>query len=58
MEDLSLYKKKNQPEANLKVGDFVIYSGLNKELSPINVCQISKVIEVIKGKMEINKQGR
>ena len=50
VEDLNLYKKKNQHEANIKVGYFVIYSGLNKEMSPIKVYQIGKVTEVIKGR--------
>ena len=50
VEDLNSYKRKNQIEAKVKVGDYVIYSGLNKEMSPINVYQICKVIEVIKGR--------
>ena len=50
VEDLNLYKKKNQSSRQIVVGDYVIYSGLNKELSPINVYQIGKVVKVIKGR--------
>ena len=45
-----MYKRKNQQSADIKAGDFVIYSGLNKEISPINVYQICRVIETIKGR--------
>ena len=45
-----LIQEKDQHEANIKVGDFVICSDLNKEMSPINVYQICKVTEVIKGR--------
>ena len=50
VEDLNLYKKKNQHEANIKLGYFVLHSGLNKEMNAINVYQICKVIEVIHGR--------
>ena len=50
LENLNLFKKKNQHAANIKVGEFFIYSGLNKEMSPINVYEICKVIGVIKGR--------
>ena len=50
VEDLNSYKKKNQHEANIKVGGFVMYSGINKEMCPINVYQICRVIDVIKGR--------
>ena len=45
-----MYKKKNQHKAKIKVRDFVIFLGPNKEMSPINVYQKCKVIEVIKGR--------
>ena len=31
-------------------GDYVLYSGVNKEMSPINSYNICKVLEVIKGR--------
>ena len=50
VEDLNLYKKKNQQSRPIKVGDYVIYSGMNKEMSPINVYQICRVLQVIQGR--------
>ena len=45
---LKRVQKKNQPDTNIKVGNFIKYSGLNKEMSPINIYQMCNVIEVIK----------
>ena len=50
VKNLNNYKRKNQSARNIKVGDYVIYSGLNKEMSPINEFQICEVLEVIKGR--------
>ena len=50
VENLNNYKRKNQSAPNIKVGDYVIYSGLNKEMSPINKFQICKVLDVLKGR--------
>ena len=50
VEQMNVYKKRNQTECNIKVGDYVIYSGMNKEMSPINIYQICKVTEVIRGR--------
>ena len=50
VENLNVYKKKNQSAPNIKIGDYVIYSGLNKEMSPINQYQICQVLNVIKGR--------
>ena len=50
IENLNNYKRKNQSTPNIKVGDYVIYSGLNKEMSQINKFQICKVLEVLKGR--------
>ena len=50
VDSLNLYKKKNQVNNIIKQGDFVIYSALNKEMSPVNVFQICKVLETIKGR--------
>ena len=50
IENLNIYKKRNQSGANIKVGDFVIYSGLNKEMSQVITYKICRVVEVIRGR--------
>ena len=50
VENLNNYKRKNQTTPKIKIGDYVIYSGLNKEMSPINRFQICKVLKVLKGR--------
>ena len=50
VENFNNYKRTNQSAPNIKVGDYVIYGGLNKEMSPINKFQICKVLEVLKGR--------
>ena len=50
VENLNLYKNKNQSAPNIKIGEYVIHSGSNKEMSPINQYQIRQVLSVIKGR--------
>ena len=50
VEDLNIYKRRNQTASKIKIGDHVIYSGKNQEMSPLNVYQICKVEEVILGR--------
>ena len=50
VEDLNIYKRRNQTASTIKIGDHVIYSGKNQEMSPLNVYQICKVEEVILGR--------
>ena len=50
VDSLNLYKIKNQVSSIIKQGDFVIYSALNKEMSPVNVFQVCQVLEAIKGR--------
>ena len=50
VKNLNNYKRTNQSAPNIKVDDYVIYSCLNKEISPINKFQICKVLEVLKGR--------
>ena len=50
VDSLNLYKKKNQVSSIIKQGGFVIYSTLNKEMSPVNVFQVCQVLEAIKGR--------
>ena len=50
VDSLNLYKKKNQESSIIKQGDLVIYSALNKEMSPVNVFQVCQVLEAIKGR--------
>ena len=50
VEDLNICKRRNQTTSTIKIGDHVIYSGKNQEMSPLNVYQICKVEEVILGR--------
>ena len=60
-----MYKKKNQPAPNIKISDNVIYSVMNKEMSPINQCQICQLLDVFEGRngdedvrsLKFNPQG-
>ena len=50
VENLNVYKKKNQTANEIKPGDYVIYSAMNKEMNPINVYQICRVLQILKGR--------
>ena len=50
VENLNIYKTKYFTNRKIKEGDYVLYSGLNKEMSPINKFQICRVKQVILGR--------
>ena len=47
IENMNIYKRKYCSKKKIEVGDYVLYSGLNKEMAPVNVYQICKVKQVV-----------
>ena len=56
VENLNIFKSKCNTKRDIKEGDLVIYSGLNKEMSPINSYQICQVIGITLGRDGDNQQ--
>ena len=50
VENLNIYKRKYFTNRKITEGDYVLYSGLNKEMAPINQYQICRVKQVIFGR--------
>ena len=51
VEGLNVYKKKHQKTREIKVGDYVLYSSINKESkTPINSYIVCKVRETLLGR--------
>ena len=50
VEGLNCYKKRYAQANDIKEGDYVLYSGYNRELSPINTYMICKVLEAKRGR--------
>ena len=55
MENLNLFEKKFQIHRKVNIGDFVEYSGLNREMSPVTSYQICKVKQIIYGRYVDNE---
>ena len=50
VEGLNCYKKKYAKARDIKEGDYVLYFGYNRELSPIDTYMICKVLEPKRGR--------
>ena len=50
VENLNLYKTKGPKAKEISLEDHVLYSGLNKEMAPVNTYQVCKVKEIIHGR--------
>ena len=50
VENLNVFKKRYQKSILITKGDFVLYSGMNREMCPVNTYIICKVKEVIQGR--------
>ena len=50
VENLNLYKKKHAKSRQIVAGDYVLYSGINKKMSPINTYNICQVLDIIHGR--------
>ena len=58
VENLNVFKKKFKKQRKVQIGDYVLYSGLNKEMCPVNTYQVCKIKEIISGRHKEDNEPR